>query len=79
MPSPPPGRAAHDWSSTPYTERARILQCAADLISYYCDRLVEHHAFQTDQASQTGEDHNTSVLRPYVKLFMREQSRTILP
>ena len=24
--------AAHDWSSTPYTERARILQRAADLI-----------------------------------------------
>ena len=37
----------------------------ADLISYYADRLVEHHAFRTDQASQTGEDRNTSVLKPY--------------
>ena len=37
----------------------------ADLISYYCDRLVEHHEFRTDQESQTGEDRNTSVLRPY--------------
>jgi 1-pyrroline-5-carboxylate dehydrogenase len=90
--------AARAWSATPYTERARILQHAADLIrervmflgavvalevgknrvesvgeveegadliSYYCDQLVEHHAFRTDQASQTGEDTNTSVLRPY--------------
>jgi len=90
--------AAHDWSTTPYAERARILQRAADLIrervmflgavvalevgknrvesvgeveegadliSYYCDRLVEHHEFRTDQESQTGEDQNTSVLRPY--------------
>ena len=37
----------------------------ADLISYYCDRLVEHHEFRTDQESQTGEDRNVSVLRPY--------------
>ncbi len=90
--------AAPAWSATPYAERARILQRAADLIrervmflgavvalevgknrvesvgeveegadliSYYCDRLVEHHEFRTDQESQTGEDRNTSVLRPY--------------
>jgi 1-pyrroline-5-carboxylate dehydrogenase len=90
--------AARDWSATPYMERARILQRAADLIrervmflaavvalevgknrvesvgeveegadliSYYCDRLVEHHEFRTEQESQTGEDRNASVLRPY--------------
>ena len=37
----------------------------ADLISYYADRLVEHHAYRTEQASQTGEDRNASVLKPY--------------
>src|SRR4051812_26900709 len=92
-------RAAYpSWGATPYEERARILQHAADLIrervmflgavvalevgknrvesvgeveegadliSYYADRLREQHAFRIEQASQTGEDANATVLRPY--------------
>jgi 1-pyrroline-5-carboxylate dehydrogenase len=38
---------------------------AADLISIYCDSIEREHGYRHDNASQTGSDTNTSVLKPY--------------